>query len=419
MKWCDPGPAPTAHFSTVLARELEHIQRARTGQPAQELKRAEAAASAEEMNLKALAFSGGGIRSATFNLGILQALCEQRLLSSFDYLSTVSGGGYIGSWLSAQIQHRKSIRKVEDALSPTDAQAHPKADEDKSIEFLRQYSNYLTPRRGLLSIDTLTAVAAYVRNVLIIQSTLIALIVTILLLPRIFAVVIDALPAAAWEGAYFSRAGWTGLLLVVAALAGIWLNIRARPASFRARTPFVVWIVIVPAVLGAFALAVALSKATQFPWVPLVWFLVLAYAVVTAALALLPATHEHYVLVVRREAPWESAQAFVAAAKARPKGGKLRINSVGEDWESSSQGLLDNEIDAVVVPRSRQRGLRVDPEKLRVLPLAQGSALRQTDRDLWTRLREAFAIFAFGFVAGVCGLLLLSLLQTLMKAMND
>ena len=52
-------------------------------------------------NLTGLAFSGGGIRSATFNLGILQALAERGLLRKFDYLSTVSGGGYIGSWLAA------------------------------------------------------------------------------------------------------------------------------------------------------------------------------------------------------------------------------------------------------------------------------------------------------------------------------
>src|SRR5579864_437745 len=49
----------------------------------------------------ALCFSGGGIRSATFALGVLQALSRHKLLEKFHYLSTVSGGGYIGSWLSA------------------------------------------------------------------------------------------------------------------------------------------------------------------------------------------------------------------------------------------------------------------------------------------------------------------------------
>src|ERR1700675_4221723 len=47
--------------------------------------------------LMGLAFSGGGIRSATFNLGVLQALAELQLLGKIDYLSTVSGGGNIGS----------------------------------------------------------------------------------------------------------------------------------------------------------------------------------------------------------------------------------------------------------------------------------------------------------------------------------
>ena len=45
-----------------------------------------------------LSFSGGGIRSATFNLGILQALAKGRMLRAFDYISTVSGGGYISSF---------------------------------------------------------------------------------------------------------------------------------------------------------------------------------------------------------------------------------------------------------------------------------------------------------------------------------
>jgi hypothetical protein len=45
-----------------------------------------------------MAFSGGGIRSATFNLGVLQALEKRGCLRYIDYLSTVSGGAYIGTW---------------------------------------------------------------------------------------------------------------------------------------------------------------------------------------------------------------------------------------------------------------------------------------------------------------------------------
>lgn len=47
-----------------------------------------------------IALSGGGIRSASFGLGVLQALKEHNILQAADYLSTVSGGGYIGSALT-------------------------------------------------------------------------------------------------------------------------------------------------------------------------------------------------------------------------------------------------------------------------------------------------------------------------------
>jgi hypothetical protein len=59
-----------------------------------------------------LCLSGGGVRSATFNLGILQGLSRYGLLDKFDYLSTVSGGGFIGGWLSAWI-HRQEHSAAE------------------------------------------------------------------------------------------------------------------------------------------------------------------------------------------------------------------------------------------------------------------------------------------------------------------
>ena len=49
----------------------------------------------------ALCLSGGGVRSASFALGVLQGFARAGVLGDFDYLSTVSGGGYIGGWLSA------------------------------------------------------------------------------------------------------------------------------------------------------------------------------------------------------------------------------------------------------------------------------------------------------------------------------
>lgn len=48
-----------------------------------------------------IALSGGGIRSATFCLGLLQALSAKNLTTRLDYLSTVSGGSYIGGFFGA------------------------------------------------------------------------------------------------------------------------------------------------------------------------------------------------------------------------------------------------------------------------------------------------------------------------------
>src|SRR5581483_2238589 len=54
----------------------------------------------EPRDLTGLALSGGGIRSAAVCLGALQALEVHKAIDGIDYLSTVSGGGYIGASLT-------------------------------------------------------------------------------------------------------------------------------------------------------------------------------------------------------------------------------------------------------------------------------------------------------------------------------
>ncbi|MCL4800555.1 MAG: hypothetical protein KJ025_13270, partial [Burkholderiales bacterium] len=146
-------------FAQALAEELRALGVAARADGADALERA------REARLTGLAFSGGGIRSATFNLGILQALGELRALRAFDYLSTVSGGGYIGSWLTALV-HREGkgdVRAVEERIATASADGAPRPDHP-AVRYLRDYSSYLTPRRGPLSGDTWAAVATYLRN---------------------------------------------------------------------------------------------------------------------------------------------------------------------------------------------------------------------------------------------------------------
>jgi hypothetical protein len=113
-----------------------------------------------EKSQAGLCLSGGGIRSAAFSFGVLQALARKGLLTQFHYLSTVSGGGYIGGWLSALIKERNGdVREVQDMLA---ADLPP-----QELRALRSFTNFLTPRVGLASPDTWAAVTLYVRNVLI------------------------------------------------------------------------------------------------------------------------------------------------------------------------------------------------------------------------------------------------------------
>src|SRR5438876_8845571 len=88
-------------FQAVFEDELELI-RARRGEAADPAAGKEwGTERALGLKLVGLALSGGGIRSASFNLGLLQALAKHGILARCDYLSTVSGGGYIGCCLSS------------------------------------------------------------------------------------------------------------------------------------------------------------------------------------------------------------------------------------------------------------------------------------------------------------------------------
>jgi hypothetical protein len=149
----------------------------------------------------ALCISGGGIRSATFALGIIQGLAGAGILERFHFLSTVSGGGYIGSWLSSWARrHARGIRGVQDDLVRADTGARQiaagggtqplpdsKVDpEPRPLRHLRDYSNYLSPKLGFLSADTWTMASLYVRNLLLNLLVLIPVIAAVLALPRLY-----------------------------------------------------------------------------------------------------------------------------------------------------------------------------------------------------------------------------------------
>lgn len=157
-----------------------------------------------------LALSGGGIRSATFCLGVLQALAKAPfklpaetnnplpkslpassisawpLLARFDFLSTVSGGGYTGGFFSALFRAREPLEPSPPAAAPaptpmelaseayaalaTDPPGRlsklqvslakaPPATPDRPLRWLRENGRYLAPNNtGDLFYDVAIAI---------------------------------------------------------------------------------------------------------------------------------------------------------------------------------------------------------------------------------------------------------------------
>lgn len=159
----------------------------------------------------ALCLSGGGIRSASYCLGTLEGLAryseglnqqcsvridshEKPLLQGLDYLSTVSGGGYIGSWLTAWIYRKASddcqhprpceetyhqaVRGLAGRQPSTSADPGP-----RPIRHLRDYTSFLAPKLGL-SLDTWALIAIVLRNLLVNWLMIIPWLLTLVALPQ-------------------------------------------------------------------------------------------------------------------------------------------------------------------------------------------------------------------------------------------
>ena len=131
-----------------------------------------------ELKSAALCLSGGGIRSAAFSFGVIQALAmnprqpsgerplepEDSLLSRFHYLSTVSGGGYAGGWLSAWLTREYRPGGDWSGIWRSVAGERPAPEEEPpQFSWLRAYSNYLTPKLGLASAEIVNSCFAFQR----------------------------------------------------------------------------------------------------------------------------------------------------------------------------------------------------------------------------------------------------------------
>jgi hypothetical protein len=188
-------------LDSVIAREREVIAAQRRNRGL------DAAASPADGLVRGLALSGGGIRSATFALGVLQCLQNHGMLKHFDYLSTVSGGGYIGgslTWFHHQLRqtaggarpmtageyrfpfgHKYFVRRaMEGGAQASAVEVAATEEATDNTAFLRQLGNYLS--HGA-EISTTSLVAVLLRNVLLAFAVYFALLLSgTLLVERLF-----------------------------------------------------------------------------------------------------------------------------------------------------------------------------------------------------------------------------------------
>lgn len=88
-----------------------------------------------------LAISGGGIRSSTFALGVVQVLARRGILRAVDVMSTVSGGGYLGSFITSAMSAGDSHIGLRPDQQPFAAKDQV---ESQPIRYLRNHSKYLS-----------------------------------------------------------------------------------------------------------------------------------------------------------------------------------------------------------------------------------------------------------------------------------
>lgn len=122
----------------------------------------------ESTEYSALAISGGGVRSASFALGVMQGLVSADIMRNIDYMSTASGGGYIGSaltWLLNQINasNPEQPASVETGRFPlgrikAGTTNNNAPDGNAELDFIRHHSSYLTPTKALNNVSLLAVI---------------------------------------------------------------------------------------------------------------------------------------------------------------------------------------------------------------------------------------------------------------------
>lgn len=250
----------------------------------------------------AIALSGGGIRSAIFCLGVVQAFAKRDLLKGFDYLSSVSGGGYLASsltWFTSLKQSAEDPRGEEFGVHRSGvAHPFPYGDDDprqvvrrspeiptgQNLRWLREHGSYLVPGNGITILSGIAVVLRGLLLNLIVWLPILAALFALLLwsrdAPRLslarLVPVLKSLPGFGWFSAMPPIFQWVTAIGVLAAVLFAVCSIvyslstaaergdgsrrYQRRRAFEVRTPWLLWTALGGAVFGTLPLV---STVTQ------------------------------------------------------------------------------------------------------------------------------------------------------------
>ena len=219
-----------------------------------------------------IGLSGGGIRSATFSLGIIQCLARDKLLRKIDFMSTVSGGGYIGACLGRFYDRLRSQSGMNSTGEGVQAAQRVEAaftsNTSHLLDWLRKHGNYIAPQgsgdgrsnfavfvRNLLSIHLVVGlllfsvfgVANYVRYVIFehgFSAVGLAIDRTHFPIGHLIAVALGP-----WFSPWFILFELLLLFLVLPRIAGYWIVSQDEHESFK-KTPLAVMFIFVATLIG-------------------------------------------------------------------------------------------------------------------------------------------------------------------------
>jgi choline dehydrogenase-like flavoprotein len=195
-----------------------------------------------------LALSGGGIRSATFGLGVLQAMARKGRLRDVDLMSSVSGGSYIGSFVGRLFTRLAGSvadpsGRVEEILSSSTS---------PQIWWLRRYANYIG---GEGRTDFLNNLGVIWRNLLSVYLVLGTLFLALFTGLRWLTLDSEPLRLGGWL-----LSPWWWLPPAVLALwvlpsgLGFWLAARPRSTASISAQALLGWLALLTAAVSALAL---------------------------------------------------------------------------------------------------------------------------------------------------------------------